>query len=170
MRFLLPVSWALLVVLASGCSLVVKDELDQKPAPDAGPIIDEFCRGRDDGYDCSTPAQPDHICLGLRCVETQCGDGFTDAPSGEQCDDGNAIPNDGCEGDCTITCETSADCDDGDICNGGEECGLTNAGEPTCRVVPGALLPPVGSPCGFEGGDGGVATGTCSSEGVCTPL
>ena len=43
-----------------------------------------------------------------------CGDGFLDA--GEECDDGNTVPGDGCSGTCTL--ET---CGDG-VVNGSEEC------------------------------------------------
>jgi cysteine-rich repeat protein len=52
-----------------------------------------------------------------------CGNGTTDP--GEQCDDGNLIADDGCKPDCTYTCTTNADCDDGDPCNGTETCDAT---------------------------------------------
>jgi hypothetical protein len=48
------------VLGASGCSVVVDKELDGKPPTtefDAGPV-DEFCRGRADGTDCSTSDRP----------------------------------------------------------------------------------------------------------------
>ncbi|MDC0667766.1 RCC1 domain-containing protein [Nannocystis radixulma] len=36
------------------------------------------------------------------CTAAECGDGFLSAPAGELCDDGNVIPNDGCEPDCKL--------------------------------------------------------------------
>src|SRR5262249_25613953 len=38
---------------------------------------------------------------------SRCGDGIVDAGGGEQCDDGNATPGDGCEPDCTATPPTT---------------------------------------------------------------
>lgn len=51
------------------------------------------------------------------CVPDGCGNGSPD--SGEDCDD-PSLP--GCEYDCTFTCTSDADCDDGDVCNGEETC------------------------------------------------
>jgi len=63
----------------------------------------------------------------------------------EQCDDGNDIPGDGCEPDCSFTCvpgpKGDAKCDDTDPCNGEEAC----AADHTCAS--GAPLPD-GSACG----------------------
>jgi cysteine-rich repeat protein len=59
-------------------------------------------------------------CQGGRCIPERCGNGADD--SGEDCDDGNVIPDDGCEIDCTFTCSTDADCDDGSVCTGIETC------------------------------------------------
>jgi YVTN family beta-propeller protein/cysteine-rich repeat protein len=49
-----------------------------------------------------------------------CGNGATEPP--EQCDDANDVPGDGCENDCTWSCETATECDDGEACNGEESC------------------------------------------------
>jgi cysteine-rich repeat protein len=53
-----------------------------------------------------------------------CGDMLVDPATGEECDDGNATTGDGCEPDCTHTCEIDADCVDADVCNGDETCAL----------------------------------------------
>ena len=44
---------------------------------------------------CGTPGQ---WCVVGVCKTKGCGDGFTDKLTNEQCDDGNALPCDGCEG------------------------------------------------------------------------
>ena len=49
-----------------------------------------------------------------------CGNG--EVEDGEECDDGNDVPGDGCENDCTWTCTSGSDCWDDDICNGEETC------------------------------------------------
>lgn len=55
--------------------------------------------------------------------QSVCGDGVIEGH--EQCDDGNGTPGDGCEPDCTFTCQVNADCDDGDPCSGTETCNTT---------------------------------------------
>lgn len=55
-----------------------------------------------------------------------CGNGIVDPK--EQCDDKNAVDDDGCKSDCTFTCVATSDagtdpvCDDGNPCNGAETC------------------------------------------------
>jgi cysteine-rich repeat protein len=76
-----------------------------------------------------------------------CGNGFVEP--GEECDDGNPTPGDGCEPDCTWTCSVAGDCDDHNACSG----------EETCRshvCVPGT--PPA---------DGSSCTSSTNVEGVC---
>lgn len=46
----------------------------------------------------------------------------------EECDDGNAIPDDGCEPDCVFSCHSNAECDDLDACNGAETCVTSGTG------------------------------------------
>ncbi len=53
-------------------------------------------------------------------VAAGCGDGHVD--TGEDCDDANEVNGDGCENDCTHSCELDSDCDDGDVCSGVETC------------------------------------------------
>ena len=73
-----------------------------------------------EGTGCSTPDGNDGVCAGGVCRSTLCGNGVLD--SGEACDDGNVTSNDGCEPDCSLTCEVDSDCDDNDRCNGTEKC------------------------------------------------
>ena len=65
----------------------------------------------DDGTPCPTGA-----CRAGACAPAGCGNGVVDGE--EQCDDGNDVPKDGCENDCTFSCEADAQCEDGDPCNG----------------------------------------------------
>lgn len=77
------------------------------------------CTGMVDGTMCGAGM----VCFGEVCVTVGCGDGVV---SGEEdCDDGNEAAFDGCEPDCTFTCEANAECDDGLSCNGAETCGAT---------------------------------------------
>lgn len=53
------------------------------------------------------------VCDGIYCYDPSsiaCGNGLLG--SGEACDDGNRRSGDGCEPDCTITCDTDRDCAD----------------------------------------------------------
>lgn len=55
-----------------------------------------------------------------------CGNGVAD--EGEECDDGNGIDGDGCDGDCTFSCADGTACTDHEVCNGDETCDpLTHA-------------------------------------------
>lgn len=56
-------------------------------------------------------------------VAPYCGDGTPDTD--EECDDGNDVSGDGCENDCTWTCELDTDCLDSEECNGDETCDTT---------------------------------------------
>jgi cysteine-rich repeat protein len=85
------------------------------------------------------------ICRDEMCLPSVCGDGVVDpgASPPEQCDDENDTPGDGCEPDCTLSCTTDDDCDDGLVCNGRERCidGRCDSAEPL----------PDGSDCGAGG-------------------
>jgi cysteine-rich repeat protein len=112
--------------------------------------------GSDDGTLCdrdSMPATRD-VCLGGACAASRCGDAFVDSARGEDCDDGNGVNGDGCDNDCTFSCEDHAECQDGLVCTGVETCDATH------QCVPG-MAPPDGTSC--EGG------GTCRS-GICLVL
>jgi len=63
-------------------------------------------------------------------TEPKCGNGVLEAP--EACDDGNMTSGDGCEADCSFSCDNSTDmgnasCDDANPCNGVETCGDNHA-------------------------------------------
>ncbi|MFH1434673.1 MAG: hypothetical protein ABIJ56_03050, partial [Pseudomonadota bacterium] len=48
------------------------------------------------------------------CIPVTCGDGMTDP--GEECDDGNENPDDGCRPNCRYSCRLNAQCDDENDC------------------------------------------------------
>lgn len=82
-------------------------------------IVDGACVGAADGTACGEGM----VCVGEVCIAAGCGDGILSAD--EQCDDGNDAAFDGCDPDCTFTCEADAECDDGLSCNGSESCEAT---------------------------------------------
>ncbi len=88
---------------------------------EAGTMADdgEVCDADDD-------ASTRDICRSGSCVASTCGDGFLDMAGGEVCDDGNTDDGDGCDRDCSFSCEDDADCDDGNPCNGAETCSSDN--------------------------------------------
>jgi cysteine-rich repeat protein len=83
-----------------------------------------------------------------------CGNGVVDG--GEECDDGNDLEGDGCDGDCTFSCALDADCRDEDLCNGSEAC---DPGTHACRA---------GDPPGDGFVCGNMPRYICL-EGDCTP-
>ncbi|MBN1773506.1 MAG: hypothetical protein JXB32_19750, partial [Deltaproteobacteria bacterium] len=115
-----------------------------------------------DGTPCDRDGDPltRDLCLGGFCTLSSCGDGWVDGDRGEECDDANTTAGDGCEADCTWSCETNADCDDLDVCSGTETC---NTGTHVCRA--GTPLAD-GTTCTTAGGASGrCRDGTCSREG-----
>lgn len=78
------------------------------------------------GTACSTSMVASGVCAdqgdGLVCVDAGCGNFVVE--TGEDCDDGNDVAGDGCETDCTFSCNADADCDDGNVCTGMETCDL----------------------------------------------
>ena len=96
------------------------DAGEDSGGPDTGtPDSGVDCLAASDGTSCA----PLMICLAGSCQPSTCGDGYVDADRGEECEDGNAVPEDGCEPlGCVWTCTTSEQCDDEDICTGAEVC------------------------------------------------
>ena len=107
-----------------------------------------------------------------------CGDGVIEAP--ETCDDGNAKPGDGCDGNCQteknwvcatpgkpcVSKPTSSVCGNG-VIEDGETCDLgsakndgTQGCSATCQAVPGWTCPATGEACTRDAycGDGNVQT------------
>ena len=117
------------------------------------------------------------ICLDGACVSGGCGDGVV--AGAEECDDANDLDGDGCDGDCTWSCEGDGDCDDRDTCSGTETCNTAThacrAGTPladgtTCTTAGGAAGVCRGGVCSREGcGDGTVQSGEECDDGNATP-
>ncbi|MFK7989608.1 MAG: DUF4215 domain-containing protein [Sandaracinaceae bacterium] len=148
------------LVLACGCSVLVDGTLADKDGVDGGADAGDTdggatCADANDGDACGEGL----ICLDGACGPSLCGDGFVDVDGGEECEDGNDIPTDGCEPEvCVFSCGEDADCDDGNPCNGSEVCSGANvceAGSP----------PDVGAACVVED----VADGVCGDGEVCIP-
>jgi cysteine-rich repeat protein len=112
-----------------------------------------------DGTACDGDGDPStrDICLAAACGPSICGDGWVDEPAGERCDDGNAVPGDGCEAGCDWSCTADADCDDAEMCSGVETC--DPAGH---RCLPGTPLAD-GTGCTAVGGTPGhCRRGACA--------
>jgi cysteine-rich repeat protein len=90
-----------------------------------------------EGTPCTSPAGADGACAGGLCIPFTCGDG--DLDDGEECDDGNRTGGDGCESNCTWTCETAGECDDTLGCT----MDMCDLGDHTCSN----LLQPAGTVC-----------------------
>jgi hypothetical protein len=90
--------------------------------------------------------------------EAICGNGIVE--EGEDCDqgtDGN-IDGTGCDSDCTYSCTSDADCDDGNECNGEEQCSASlhrcQAGTPLADGTACTVMAPAPSE-----DDGGISEG-----------
>jgi len=142
---------------------------------DAGDVAANACEGQADGATCG--GMSGFICLNESCHESSCGDGFLDEDTDEVCDDGNADTGDGCEPEtCTFSCETDADCDDADPCNGEESCDtddnrcLQGDAPDTTEQVPCTLPLPPGMDAGSiadsgSPNDSGLGTGPILTDG-----
>jgi cysteine-rich repeat protein len=56
-------------------------------------------------------------------VPAGCGNGVLG--DAEECDDGNDVDGDGCDVDCTFSCETDEDCQNETVCDGIETCDVS---------------------------------------------
>ena len=138
-------------VVASGCSVIVDGAIQDRDGGNGGDtdgggggIIS--CTGMADGTMCGGG----RVCIDEACEISECGDGVVDPALGEECDDQNDVPGDGCEDNCDLSCEDDADCDDELPCNGQETCGDDN----TCVA-------------GTQLGNGASCTQPDGAEGVC---
>jgi cysteine-rich repeat protein len=91
------------------------------------------------GASCTRTDGSEGVCRGdglaAECANAGCGNGVVDGS--EDCDDMNTENGDGCDNDCTFTCNVDADCIpfDMNVCDGADVC---NAAEHTCG--PGTML------------------------------
>ncbi len=109
-----------------------------------------------DGTACQLSGGAEGACNGGVCVKAGCGNGVKDGS--EQCDDGNQTNGDGCENDCTWSCQSDADCDDNNPCTGAETCDKSDPKKPICK--PGVAVSCTSSKPG--------CTGACdSNSGQC---
>jgi cysteine-rich repeat protein len=105
-----------------------------------------------EGDSCGT----DLVCVGGNCVAASCGDGQTQ--TGEECDDGDVDPANGCNTECSFSCvstDPSKDCT-----ATGDECSGTNVCNDTAHTCTG------GTPLA-EGANCDNNAGICKS-GICT--
>jgi cysteine-rich repeat protein len=106
-----------------------------------------------DGEECAE--SPRSICLAGLCQVSTCGDGYVDAGSGEQCEDDNLTPGDGCENDCAYTCTAATQAED---CVDGVTCTLDVCDEETHICI----NPEEAGWC--------LIAGTCYEDGESNPL
>jgi|GEM_PF-837890 len=107
-----------------------------------------------DGEPCDNGAG---YCTGGKCTKPACGNQVVEP--GEQCDDGNTDPADGCTVECKHSCSLPQDCDDGvnctsDTCDGGTH---------TCASM--VDLSQQGKACSNRGLDGTCWNGECVPVG-----
>jgi len=76
-----------------------------------------------------------------------CGNDRTELP--EECDDGNAIPGDGCEANCTFSCHDNSECDDGNQCTE-DVCSYIAAGADCFNRVVTGMDCDDGNPCTYD--------------------
>ncbi|MBI5501397.1 MAG: hypothetical protein HY907_14220 [Deltaproteobacteria bacterium] len=107
---------------------------------------------------CTTADGAGGVCRSGLCAAIDCGNALVEP--GEDCDDGNAVPGDGCEADCTWSCSSVPECDDEVLCNGAETCTAAHvceAGPPADDLTP----------CTAASGAAGVCRGGMCAEVAC---
>jgi cysteine-rich repeat protein len=117
------------------------------------------------GTTCTLTGGEPGLCFDGLCQTNNavCGNGLVEP--GEQCDDGNPMPNDGCEPDCTISTCGGLPCDDGNVCTV-DLCVDPTAG--ACESTP----VPDGIPCEADGDPSTVDScqaGRCESAPAARP-
>lgn len=90
------------------------------------------------GTSCMLDGGDTGMCREGLCVTAGCGDSVPLPP--EECDDGNTVDGDGCDSDCTFTCENNDECDDGSVCTGTETCDIVTH---TCSSTDAIVCPDV---------------------------
>jgi len=97
-----------------------------------------------------------------------CGDGVVDADLGEGCDDGNAVPGDGCSPTCISELGTELDCTNG---IDDDLDGLIDCDDPGCATHPGCTGT-TEIQCGDSldnDGDGAIASSCVTTGSTTTP-
>ena len=118
-----------------------------------GDIVAIDCKGKADGTACAE----NQICIKSECVTSSCGDGFVNAATGEECEDLNMVPGDGCSA-CKYECKTDGDCKSSNACI----TSTCDTGKHTCSSM--AVAP--FTPCkDDEGKDGVCQVGVCFKAG-----
>jgi cysteine-rich repeat protein len=119
-------------------------------------LVEHVCEAGDqlpNGFVCSSVPRRS-ICLGGVCSISRCGDEFIDTGAGEFCDPPDTPP---CLPDCRMSCTVETGCpDDGNPCNGTEQCD-----GPTSVCVRTGVDGTEGLPCR-------LAAGICDAVEVCT--
>jgi fibro-slime domain-containing protein len=136
--------------------------------------------GDSDANPCAVPNPPKN-CM-LVPSGPACGDGVVNQPS-EQCDDGNTVPGDGCNGICQIEpgytcppkggpCTSDYVCgngivDPGEVCDDGDTTGMNGCSSDCLTVEPGWACPPKGGACTklYVCGDGRINPGEQCDDG-----
>jgi cysteine-rich repeat protein len=136
------------------CQWGLREIGDGEAEPDVAEIDGHEGADRVDGVE--EGPRPDLPDGGDALPEGDCGNGELNA--GEECDDGNGTPGDGCEPDCTFSCHGTLDCDDSDPCTAD-----------LCEAGGGGMV------CRHEGSTGPcddglfcTLTDLCDAAGLCT--
>ena len=122
-----------------------------------------------DGAGCTSRSGAAGECRGAVCIPMTCGNGTLE--EGEECDDDNSVPEDGCEDDCTYSCHGDGDCGSGDPCYSGSctagGTGMICTFVPTTDPCDDGLYCTSGDTCDNAGNCLG-ATNTCDDGLWCT--
>ena len=85
-------------------------------------LIGEFCGDGVTGCREECDDRGESATCDANCTSVGCGDGTVNVTAGEECDDGNLNPFDGCTNDCTVCGDgkitSPEECDDGDTSSG----------------------------------------------------
>jgi cysteine-rich repeat protein len=122
----------MVLIATTGCGSAIADEADGDALDDVGADTDTDTgadNGADSDSDVATEADA-HDGTDVENVDASdgspvCGNRVREGL--EECDDGNAVPRDGCESDCRFSCHASADCDDRNVCTT-DSCTTVEAG------------------------------------------